>query len=95
MSFIYNIIISIYYFLITLNSIFNSKSNEWLRGRKSLWTDLEIKTKNIKNIVWFHCASHGEYEQAKELIKSYKLKYKNHKILLTFSLLLDIKILKI
>ena len=84
MSFIYNIIISIYYFLIALNSIFNSKSNEWLRGRKSLWTDLEIKTKNIKNIVWFHCASYGEYEQAKELIKSYKLKYKNHKILLTF-----------
>ena len=70
MSFIYNIIISIYYFLIALNSIFNSKSNEWLRGRKSLWTDLEIKTKNIKNIVWFHCASYGEYEQAKELIKS-------------------------
>ncbi len=64
--------------------MFNSKSNEWLRGRKILWTDLGLKTKNKKNIVWFHCASHGEYEQAKELIKAYKLKYKNHKILLTF-----------
>ena len=84
MSFIYNIIISIYHLLITFNAIFNSKSNEWLRGRKNLWNDLEIKTKNIKSIVWFHCASYGEYEQAKELIKAYKLKYKNHKILLTF-----------
>ena len=83
MSFIYNITISIYHFLITFSAIFNSKSNEWLRGRKNLWNDLELKTKNIKNIVWFHCASYGEYEQAKELIKAYKLKYENHKILLT------------
>ena len=45
MNLIYNIIISIYQFLITFNAIFNSKSNEWLRGRKNLWTDLEIKTK--------------------------------------------------
>tara|TARA_Y100001978_G_C23684865_1_gene431266 strand:- start:123 stop:1301 length:1179 start_codon:yes stop_codon:yes gene_type:complete len=84
MNLIYNIIITIYHFLIIFNAMFNSKSNEWLRGRKILWTDLGLKTKNKKNIVWFHCASHGEYEQAKELIKAYKLKYKNHKILLTF-----------
>ncbi len=64
--------------------MFNSKSKEWLRGRKNLWTDLELKTKNKKNIVWFHCASYGEYEQVKELMKAYKLKYKSHKILLTF-----------
>ena len=35
-------------------------------------------------IVWFHCASLGEYEQARELIKKYKQNFQNDKILLTF-----------
>ena len=84
MSVFYNIIISIYQFLITISSIFSSKSKEWIIGRKNLWNDLKLKTKKTNDIVWFHCASYGEYEQAKELIIAYKLKYKNHKILLTF-----------
>lgn len=84
MSVFYNIIISIYHFLITISSIFSSKSKEWITGRKNLWDDLKLKTKQSKDIVWFHCASYGEYEQAKELIIAYKLKYTNHKILLTF-----------
>mgnify|MGYP001210967023 CR=1 FL=1 len=84
MNLIYNIIITIYQLLIIFNAVFNSKSKEWLRGRKNLWTDLKQKTENKKNIVWFHCASYGEYEQVKELIKAYKLKYNSHKILLTF-----------
>jgi len=84
MSVFYNIIISIYQFLITISSVFSSKSKEWIIGRKNLWNDLKLKTKKSKDIVWFHCASYGEYEQAKELMIAYKLKYKNHKILLTF-----------
>ena len=84
MSIIYNIIIYIYRFLITINALFDSKSKDWIVGRKNLWRSLELKTKNLKNIVWFHCASYGEYEQVKELIKAYKLKHNNHKILLTF-----------
>ena len=84
MDIIYNLIISIYKFLITINALFDSKSKDWIVGRKNLWRSLELKTKNIKNIVWFHCASYGEYEQVKELIKAYKLKHNNHKILLTF-----------
>ena len=84
MYIIYNLIISIYKFLITINALFDSKSKDWIVGRKNLWRSLELKTKNIKDIVWFHCASYGEYEQVKELIKAYKLKHNNHKILLTF-----------
>ena len=84
MDIIYNIIISIYKFLITINALFDSKSKDWIVGRKNLWISLELKTKNINDIVWFHCASYGEYEQVKELMKAYKLKYNNHKILLTF-----------
>ena len=84
MNIIYNIIISIYQLLITINALFDSKSKDWIVGRKNLWSSLELKTKNIKDIVWFHCASYGEYEQVKELMKAYKLKHNNHKILLTF-----------
>ena len=70
MDIIYNLIISIYKFLITINALFDSKSKDWIVGRKNLWRSLELKTKNIKDIVWFHCASYGEYEQVKELIKA-------------------------
>ena len=39
---------------------------------------------NNKNIVWFHCASHGEYEQVNQLISEYKNNFPKDKILLTF-----------
>ena len=45
---------------------------------------LKEATKNQKNIVWFHCASLGEFEQGKPIIQAYNAKYPTHKILLTF-----------
>ena len=49
MNIIYNIIISIYQLLITINALFDSKSKDWIIGRKNLWSSLELKTKNIKD----------------------------------------------
>ncbi len=84
MNFLYNIIIHIYIFSIRIASLFDDKAKLWLKGRKNIWENINNTIKNQKDIVWFHCASLGEFEQGKNIIKEYKKKYKKHKILLTF-----------
>jgi len=84
MKTLYNISIHFYVIGIYISSLFNAKAKEWLRGRKIIFTSLEKAINNHNNIVWFHCASLGEFEQGKPVIKAYKLKYPTHKILLTF-----------
>jgi 3-deoxy-D-manno-octulosonic-acid transferase len=81
---IYNITIYLYILLVRIHSLINKKSRQWVNGRKNLFKNLITTLSNEKNIIWFHCASLGEYEQAKELIIKYKEEYKEDKILVTF-----------
>ncbi len=53
-------------------SLFNAKAKEWILGRKNQSISKQTLAKN--NRYWFHCASTGEFEQAKPLIKVLKLK---------------------
>jgi 3-deoxy-D-manno-octulosonic-acid transferase len=84
MKTLYNIIIHFYVISIYISSLFNAKSKQWVRGRKNILSSIEKAINNDKNIVWFHCASLGEYEQGKPIIEAYKAKFPTHKILLTF-----------
>ena len=81
---LYNISIHFYVISIYISSLFNAKSKQWVRGRKNILSSIEKAINNDKNIVWFHCASLGEYEQGKPIIEAYKAKSPTHKILLTF-----------
>ena len=81
---IYNIIIKFFGFAIKIHSLYNQKSQQWIDGRKDIFFRLEKEITNNKNIVWFHCASHGEYEQVNQLISKYKNNFPQDKILLTF-----------
>ena len=83
MGVLYNI--STYLFLVAIHfaTLFNAKARLWVKGRKSIFKKLQI-LRNTENIVWFHCASLGEFEQGKPIIEGYKQKYPGHKILLTF-----------
>ena len=81
---IYNIIIKFFGFAIKIHSLYNQKSQQWIDGRKDIFFRLEKEITNNKNIVWFHCASHGEYEQVNQLISEYKNNFPKDKILLTF-----------
>ena len=56
----------------------------WVNGRKNIFQKIEEATKNQKNIVWFHCASLGEFEQGKPIIEGYKQNILHIKYLLTF-----------
>ena len=82
MNLIYQIIIRLYGAIIYIASPFSLKARQWLNGRKNLEDCLPDGTKH--NVIWFHCASLGEYMQAKPLIKALKEKHIEHKILITF-----------
>ena len=82
MSLIYQILIRLYGILILAASPFSEKAKLWVKGRKGLIPKLPNGKKN--NIIWFHCASLGEYEQAKPLINSIKSNNDKYYILLTF-----------
>jgi len=84
MNYLYNISIWFYVVAVYFASLFSSKAKLWVIGRKNIFQKIKQNIKNQKNIVWFHCASLGEFEQGKPIIQAYKVKYPTHKILLTF-----------
>lgn len=61
------------------------KAKLWLNGRKQQKAIIQSSIVNHQSpLYWFHCASLGEYEQGKPLIKALKQKEPNCKILVTF-----------
>lgn len=64
--------------------MFNSKTKKWVNGRKEIFSRLEKAIPDNAKIIWFHCASLGEFEQGRPVIESLIAQYKEHKILLTF-----------
>ena len=75
---VYRLVVHFYHFLIGLFSFFNEKAYQFSKGRIN--QQVEIQTAPT---IWFHCASLGEFEQAKPLMKWF---YDNHDepIILTF-----------
>lgn len=85
MNSLYNLSILSYYWLIRVASLFHKKAKFWVNGRKNLFKDIESKLKNnTKNLVWFHCASLGEFEQGRPVMEKLKANKPSVKILLTF-----------
>jgi 3-deoxy-D-manno-octulosonic-acid transferase len=84
MSILYNLAIFVYHLLIIISSLFNSKARLWLHGRRNLFRRLSQEVKNQEDIIWFHAASLGEFEQGRPVIEAFRKKYPSYKILLTF-----------
>ena len=84
MAFIYNFFIHLYRLIIHFASLFNKKARLWVQGRKNIFENLRIDIGNQKNIVWFHAASLGEFEQGRPVLEGFKKKFPEYKILLTF-----------
>ena len=95
MKFLYNIALTIYYLAIKIASIKNNKAQKFIDGRKTIFKDLQQASNLNDNYVWFHCASLGEFEQARPVIKSLKINSQIIKSYLLFSLLQDMKFEKI
>lgn len=84
MVFVYNLGILIYQLIVTVVSPFNRKAKLWKKGRNRWESRLRETIKRDDRIVWFHCASLGEFEQGRTVIEAFREKYSDIKILLTF-----------
>lgn len=80
--FFYNLSIRAYGSAVRIASLFNPKAKKWVVGRKNFFKNLpEV---HGKNVVWFHCASLGEFEQGRPIIETWKKKYPTDFVLITF-----------
>lgn len=71
--------------LIGLAALMNSKASLWIKGRKDLFERLtEAFKDNSDPVHWFHCASLGEFEQARPVIEQLKKESPDIKILISF-----------
>ena len=80
--FIYNLSLWLYQLGIKLAAPFNAKAKQWVEGRKT--SIPAIVKNNGTRVAWVHCASLGEFEQARPLIEYIRVNYSNVKIVLTF-----------
>ena len=82
MQILYNIGILVLRAGIGLAAIFNPKAKEWITGRKGQFKNLP-DTKGSE-VVWFHCASLGEFDQGLPLMHKLKTKKPSIFLLVTF-----------
>lgn len=84
MRFLYNIGLRLYFFLVRLVSTFNPKAKLFYNGRRGLLKRIKKEVGHEQPIIWIHCSSVGEFEQARPVIEWYKKEQPGYKILLTF-----------
>lgn len=79
---LYSLGIYLYHIILHISSVFHPKAKAWIKGRKNFWSQLpQIENQNV---VWFHCASLGEYDQGKPVMEKWKETYPNDFLLVTF-----------
>lgn len=85
MRFLYSISIYLYSFSIRFASLFNTKAKLWIAGRRGFFKKLKSTIQSSTNpVIWFHCASLGEFEQGRPVIEQLKKEHAEIKIILTF-----------
>jgi 3-deoxy-D-manno-octulosonic-acid transferase len=81
----YNLFLRLYVLIAHIIKGGNKKAALWLKGRKDIFEKLALALHSNKApIIWFHCASIGEFEQGRPLMEQLKLKFPNYKILVSF-----------
>lgn len=82
---LYQLGIFLYGILVRLAAFSSHKAKLWVNGRKNLFIRLrENLSKDARPVIWFHCASLGEFEQGRPLMEQIRNTHPQYKILLTF-----------
>lgn len=82
---VYSIGLHLYDVFVRIAALCHKKAALWIGGRQNWKARLEENVAQIKKpIVWFHCASLGEFEQARPLIEKHKAQFPNAAIALSF-----------
>lgn len=84
MGILYNIFIAIFNSILPIIGLLSPKLKLFANGRKLTFQVLNKKILAEDRVLWFHCASLGEYEQGVPVIEELKKKYSDHKVLVTF-----------
>ncbi len=84
MYFIYNILVYITGFFLKIVALFNKKIKFFVEGRKQSFRKLTQGISENDKVIWFHCASLGEFEQGRPIIEKLKIQYPTYKLVLTF-----------
>jgi 3-deoxy-D-manno-octulosonic-acid transferase len=83
MLFLYNTLLTIFLPILKLISVFNPKLRLGLEGRKK-WKSAIDKIPKDKPLIWFHCASLGEFDQGLPLMNLIIAKDPSFQIVVTF-----------
>lgn len=81
---LYNLSIRLYGLAIWLVAPFCLKARQFRDGRRQWTSKLAAQLPRGEEILWFHAASLGEFEQGRPLIEAIRQQYPSYKILLTF-----------
>ena len=85
MLLLYTFALRLYALLLRLVAPFVPKAAQWVAGRRGLLAHLQNTLRaETAPLVWFHCASLGEFEQGRPLMEAFAQQYPGYKIVLTF-----------
>jgi 3-deoxy-D-manno-octulosonic-acid transferase len=84
MRLLYNIGIRIYYLAAAIISLWDPKARKWVKGRKGWQSPLRQAFRPEDRVIWFHCASLGEFEQGRPVMEALRERCPEHKVLVTF-----------
>ncbi|PKV49603.1 3-deoxy-D-manno-octulosonic-acid transferase [Aquimarina sp. MAR_2010_214] len=84
MNILYNIFIAIFSGVLPIIGLLSPKLKLFVNGRKTVFETLEKYFPSQDRVIWFHCASLGEYEQGVPVMEALKKKHPDHKIVVTF-----------
>lgn len=84
--FFYNLIICLFSIGLRFAAFFKPKAKLWIKGRLNWELDLNksIEQLGLKQAIWMHCASLGEFEQGRPLLQKIRKENSSQKIVLTF-----------
>lgn len=82
----YSAVVRLYTFIIRLVSPFHRKAALWTAGRRNWRKQVAgiVPGFRGKKVIWFHCASYGEFEQGRPLMEYIRREKPDTKIVLTF-----------
>ncbi|MDO1502502.1 glycosyltransferase N-terminal domain-containing protein [Winogradskyella maritima] len=84
MKTLYSIAISVVSLLLHMAGLYNPKLKKGIVGRRETFEKLRSAIQPKDAVLWFHCASLGEYEQGLPVFEALKEKYPNRKVVLSF-----------
>ncbi len=84
MRFLYDTGLRIYWLMARIASLWNRKAKLWVQGRQHWYERMGEALDRNAEVIWFHCASLGEFEQGRPVMEEIRKRFPDHKILLTF-----------